>query len=97
VDCGNVYPPKGAGQPAHYRRLERAQLDSSEYWRQTASHVSNAEMHQLIEKMEAGGLSPKTIVNYSAVVKLVIASAVDADCEQIYPRKWNHDFIGPAM
>ena len=25
---------------------------------------------------------------------LVVASAVDAEGEQIYPRKWNHDFIG---
>ena len=25
---------------------------------------------------------------------MVVASAVDADGEQIYPRKWNHDFIG---
>jgi hypothetical protein len=58
------------------------------------SDVSNAEVRQLVEKMEAGGLSPKTIVNYTEVVKLVVASAVDANGEQIYPRKWNHDFIG---
>jgi integrase len=44
--------------------------------------------------MAAAGLSAKTIVNYSQVVKLVVASAVDSDGEQIYPRKWNHDFIG---
>jgi integrase len=42
----------------------------------------------------AAGLSPKTIVNYSQVVKMVMASAVDADGDQLYPRKWNHDFIG---
>jgi integrase len=58
------------------------------------SDVSNAEVRQLVEKMEAGGLSPKTIVNYTEVVKLVVASAVDANGEQIYIRKWNHDFIG---
>src|SRR5438128_1404600 len=36
----------------------------------------------------------KTIVNYSQVVKLVLASALSVEGEQLYPRKWNHDFIG---
>jgi integrase len=56
--------------------------------------VSNGVLRELVGKMVAAGLSPKTIVNYSQVVKLVVASAVNADGEQIYPRKWNHDFIG---
>jgi hypothetical protein len=47
----------------------------------------------LVEKMSAAELSPKTVVNYVQVVKLVLASAVDEEGEQIYPRKWNHDFI----
>jgi integrase len=47
--------------------------------------------------MAAAELSPKTIVNYTLVVKLVVASAVDAEGEQIYSRKWNHDFIGLPM
>jgi integrase len=55
--------------------------------------VSNAAVRQLVEKMSEAGLSPKTIVNYVQVVKLVVASAVDEEGEQIYPRKWNHDFI----
>ncbi len=56
--------------------------------------TSNGVLRELVEKMIAAALSPKTIVNYTLVVKLVVASAVDADGEQIYPRKWNHDFIG---
>jgi hypothetical protein len=56
--------------------------------------ISNGALRDLVEKMAAAGLSAKTIVNYSQVVKLVVASAVDSDGEQIYPRKWNHDFIG---
>jgi len=43
--------------------------------------------------MSEAGLSAKTIVNYVQVVKLVVASAVDQEGEQVYPRKWNHDFI----
>jgi integrase len=44
--------------------------------------------------MASGGLAPKTIVNYSLVPKLVVASVVTADGEEVYPRKWNHDFVG---
>jgi integrase len=56
--------------------------------------VSNGVLRELVEKMAAAGLSPQSIVNYSRVVKMVVASAVDLEGEQIYPRKWNHDFIG---
>lgn len=58
------------------------------------SEVSNGVLRELIEEMVAAKLSPKTIVNYTQVVKLVVASAVDPNGEQVYPRKWNHDFIG---
>lgn len=56
--------------------------------------VSNAALKLLIETMAAGGLSAKTIVNYSQVPKMVVASVVTADGDQVYPRKWNHDFVG---
>jgi integrase len=56
--------------------------------------VSNGALRDLVEKMAVAGLSAKTIVNYAQVVKLVVASAVDANGEQVNPRKWNHDFIG---
>jgi hypothetical protein len=58
------------------------------------AEVSNGALRGLVGKMAAAGLSPKTIVNYSQVVKLVVASAVSDDGEQLHPRKWNHDFIG---
>jgi integrase len=51
-----------------------------------------------ISKVQSGNpgqrLSPKTIVNYSLVVKLVVASAGNDADEQIHPRKWNDDSIG---
>ena len=56
------------------------------------SDVSNGALKELIATMQEGGLAPKTIVNYSQVVKMVVASAVNRDREQIYPRVWNHDF-----
>lgn len=57
------------------------------------SDVSNGALRELVDKMATAGLSAKTIVNYVQPVKMVVASAVDKDGEQLYPRKWNHDFI----
>jgi integrase len=56
--------------------------------------VSNGVLRELVDKMTAARLSTKTIVNYTQVVKLVVASVVNSEGEQIYPRQWNHDFIG---
>lgn len=55
--------------------------------------VSNATLKSLIDDMVAGGLGEKSIVNYTLPVKMVVASAVDSDGEQIYRRAWNHDFV----
>jgi hypothetical protein len=58
------------------------------------SEVNNGVLKTLVAKMSEAGLSPKTISdNYVPVVKMVVASAVDEQGEQIYPRKWNHEFI----
>jgi integrase len=56
--------------------------------------VSNGALRELVEKMAAAGLSAQTIVTYAKIVKMVVASAVDDEGDQLYPRKWNHDFIG---
>jgi len=56
--------------------------------------VGNGALKGLIEKMASAGLSAQTIVNYTKVVKMVVASAVNDEGEEIYPRKWNHNFIG---
>ncbi len=56
--------------------------------------VGNAALKGLVEKMFCAGLSPQTIVTHSKVIKMVVASAVNSEGEQIHPRKWNHDFIG---
>src|SRR5437879_2749073 len=38
-------------------------------------------------------LAPKSIGNYTQVVKAVVASAVNEQGEELYPRKWNANFI----
>jgi integrase len=58
------------------------------------AEVGNATLKAVIEKMSDGGLAPKSVVNHTRVVKMVVASAVSAEGDQLYPRKWNHDFVG---
>ncbi|HMD41554.1 MAG TPA: tyrosine-type recombinase/integrase [Candidatus Acidoferrum sp.] len=55
--------------------------------------VGNLALKGLVEKMVKAGLSPKTVNTYSQVVKAVVASAVNEEGEQLFPRKWNHEFI----
>jgi len=57
------------------------------------SSLNNPVVKELVSKMTTGGLSPKTIHNVVQVVKLVVASALNENGEQLYPRTWNHDFI----
>jgi integrase len=58
------------------------------------AEVSNGAMRELIEVMTKAGLSAKSIVNHAAVVRLVVASAVSVDGEELHPRKWNNEFCG---
>jgi len=55
--------------------------------------VGNLALKGLVEKMVKAGLSPKTVNTYSQVVKSVVASAVNEEGEQLFPRKWNHEFV----
>src|SRR5258707_2260510 len=57
------------------------------------SSVGNLALKGLVEKMVKGGLSPKSVNTYTQVVKSVVASAVNEEGEQLFPRKWNHEFI----
>lgn len=57
------------------------------------SEVNNAALKRVISAMVEDGLSAQTITNYTQVLKLVVASAVDQEGEEIYPRKWNHKFV----
>ncbi len=56
------------------------------------SEVNNAALKGLVLTM-AGKLGPKSIDNYAQVVKMVVASAVNKEGEEVYPRKWNHEFM----
>jgi len=55
--------------------------------------INNQSVKTLVAKMHTAGLSAKTILTYVGLVKLVVASAVSEDGEELFPRKWNHDFL----
>lgn len=57
------------------------------------SDVNNSALKKLVAAMSRAALSPKTIENYLQVPKMVVASVIDDDGNQVYPRKWNHEFI----
>jgi integrase len=57
------------------------------------SDVNNGVLKKVVTVMVEKGLSPKTIENYLQVPKMVVASVVDGEGNQVYPRKWNHEFM----
>jgi integrase len=57
------------------------------------SNVDNKIVKVLVEKLTKAQLSPKTIVSIIEVVKLVVTSAVNENGEEVFPRKWNHEFM----
>jgi hypothetical protein len=55
--------------------------------------VGNRAMKELVEMMAAAKLSPATIRDYVNVVKGVVASAINEDGEQLFPRTWSEEYI----
>lgn len=56
------------------------------------SEVNNGAVKRLVTTMMTK-LGPKTITSYVGVVKQVVASAVNSEGEELYPRKWNPEFM----
>jgi integrase len=55
--------------------------------------IKNLALKNLGIKMVEGGLGESAIRSYTDVAKMVVASAVNEEGEELYPRKWNHSFI----
>jgi len=47
----------------------------------------------LVAKMHEAKLSAQTVTTYTNLVKLVVASALDENGEELFPRKWNNEFM----
>jgi len=54
--------------------------------------MNNRAMKELVEKM-APKLSAASIRDYMNVIKGVVASAINEDGEELFPRKWNEEYI----
>jgi len=57
------------------------------------SSVNNLVVKGLATRMVKVGMSPKMVANVVQLAQMVVASAVNENGEQIYPRKWNHEFM----
>jgi len=57
------------------------------------SSVNNKLVRDHIVAPGTECFSPKTLLNYVGVVKTVVASVVNDNGEEVYPVKWNHDFM----
>jgi integrase len=55
--------------------------------------VGNGTVKVLAAKMHEAKLSAQTMTTYVNLVKLIVASAIDGNGDQLFPRKWNNDFI----
>ena len=53
--------------------------------------VNNRSMKEFVEHISK--LAPATIRDYSNIVKGVVASAINEDWEELFPRKWNEEYI----
>ncbi len=53
----------------------------------------NGAMREFAAGLTHKGLAPKTVLETTTLVKLIVASAVTPDGDYLYPRSWNHEFI----
>jgi hypothetical protein len=53
-------------------------------------------MKELVEHM-AAKLEPSSIPDYTNIVKGVVSSAINEDGEELFPRKWNEEYIDAPL
>ena len=54
---------------------------------------NNGALKDFVRVLINKNLAPKTIAEISAFVRAIVASVLDSDGNQIYPRTWNLDFV----
>jgi len=59
--------------------------------------VNNLALKGFVEHLAAASLAPSSIRDYSNIVKAVVASALDENGEEKFPRKWNSEFIDAPL
>ena len=56
--------------------------------------IGNLVLKDVDATMVTDGPGARAIRSYTNAVKMVVASAVNEEGDALYPRKWNHEFIG---
>jgi len=54
--------------------------------------ANNSALREVVKRLDKAGLRPKSIRNIVQVLPMVVASAVDGNGEELYPRRWNYEF-----
>src|ERR1700760_825884 len=54
---------------------------------------NNGALKDFVQVLITKKLAPKTIGEISAFVRAIVASVLDQDGNQVYPRTWNLDFV----
>ena len=57
--------------------------------------VNNRAMRDFVDHIST--LAPATVRDYSNIVKAVVASALNDQGEQLFPRTWNEEFIDAPL
>lgn len=55
--------------------------------------INNAALKSLVNKMNEGSLSPKSISNYAQIVKMVMKSVRDEKGQRLFNVQWDHEYI----
>jgi integrase len=77
---------------ATFRAYVRAHIGPA-LGQQDVETVGNAQMREFVAHLAAKKLAPKTIMEVSNAVRQIVASIVDQNGDELFPRKWNSDFI----
>lgn len=75
-----------------YRSMLNARILPS-IGREDLANVGNKTAKLLVGRLAEAGLSPASINLAVTLVKQIVASAVDEDGNELYPRTWKADFI----
>jgi integrase len=55
--------------------------------------VDNKAGKELVTKLYGANLAPKSILEIVGAMKEVVASAINGDGRQMFPREWNHEYM----
>src|SRR5215469_14021220 len=58
---------------------------------------SNGALKGFVQTLIDKKLSPKSIAEISAFTRAIVASVLDSDGNQVYPRTWNQEFVDAPL